>query len=140
MRASPPVLASVSRPKIHRLPGLPQEPRPSRLVNTVLSYGNTVKLAFTVSSVVLVLIFLVLFASRFFPAALTQDIVATASAGTVTASPLEKTIVLRNENQVIIGQMARISSPIAPSSEVSTMSSDVDKRKGRELLSIINQY
>jgi len=52
-----------------------------------------------------------------------------------------KTIVLRNENDVIVGQMARISSPAAPVAEVHSMSaSGVDRRKGRELLSIISQY
>jgi hypothetical protein len=131
---------NTSRPKIHRLPTLPAEPRERRLLATVLNYGDTARLIFTLSSVALAVLLVAIVATRFFPVPLKQNIVASANAEASVLPPSQKTIVLRNENDVIVGQMARISSPSLPSPEVSTMSNDVDKRKGQELLSIIGKY
>jgi hypothetical protein len=136
------VPAGLSRPKIHRPPVVArEEPPPHRLVAAVLSYGNTARFIFTLSSLVLGFVLLALLVSHSFPGALKENIVAKADISPSAGSPPpSETIVLRNENDVIVGQMARIASPVQPGPEISTMSSAVDRRKGQELLSIIGKY
>jgi len=111
----------------------------------VFNYGYTAKFIFTFSSLALMVVFLGLMASRLPTGFLEEKPEAKMGSGALTSAasnvPAGKTIVLKNENDIIVGQMARISSPSAPIADVHSMSaSGVDKRKGRELLSIINQY
>jgi hypothetical protein len=132
-----------SRPKIHRPPVLPPEPQKRRTISALLSYGSSMRVFFTASSAVLGAVLALLLASHFLPVGMiaktppAHPVVADAEAFTQAAS---KIIVLRDEKDVIVGQMARLASPVTPLPEVSTMSSEVDKRKGQELLSIINKY
>jgi hypothetical protein len=124
-----PMFIAASRPKIHRLPALPPVVKPVR--SPVLSRQKMV-----LGGAALTIVALIAISSQFFSDATRSE------AAVKAPSPVadEKTIVLRNENQVIIGQMAHIASPPATAPEVSTASPGVDARKGQELLSIINQY
>ncbi len=144
-------MANVSRPKVHRLPRRAHETRRLQLMAAILSYGNAAKFIFTLSSLVLALVLSVLFLGR--PLALmtsdsakkpvtiadsglfsSADAVASAIS---TASPA-KTIILKGDQGMIIGQMARLSAPALSSGDISAVS-EVDNHREQELLSILNR-
>lgn len=140
---------TVSRPKIHRLPKQKPAPR-HRLAAAVVSYGAAAKLVFTLSSLALALLLVGLIANRFVPPSLfdqeaqSRPVVLTGPAifeasPAAGGTPRQKAIVIKGQKEMIVGQLTKISPSSAPASEV-TARSEVDNRKGRELLSIVNQY
>ncbi len=144
------ILASlpVSLPKVHRLPPRPPETRKHQVTAAVMNYGNMAKVAFTVSSFALVIVLSVLFADQLFPTGgLHQDVVVKTAIAVDPISDAEalgfssaasgKAIVLKEQDGTIVGQMAKII-PSAPPADITT--SEIDNRKGRELLSIVDKH
>lgn len=110
---------SISKPKIHRLPSAKPLRRERSLVHYVLNYRSTTKLFILLSGMMVAVVFSVILASRFIPAGVgvagnqdrsaflsspISDAMASSSPVAVTSS---KTIVLRDHNNAIIGQMAK---------------------------------
>jgi hypothetical protein len=135
--------APVSRPKVHRPPPLAPVTRKHRVASALVDYGTIAKFAFTISSVGLLLTLGVLFAHRFFPSTLREDVVVKTAiavapiADAQADSSQAKTIVLKEKDGAIVGQMTKIV-PSVPPADIAT--SEIDNRKGRELLSIVNKY
>ena len=135
----------VSKPKIHRLPArMPKDRHP--VLTAVLSYGDTAKFIFMMSSLAFITVLSGLLISRFIPAELLhKDIMAqgaatfpspisdAAAAETMHRAP-GKIIVLKEKGDMIIGQMAKIS-PVDMSA-----SAQIDTDKGQALLSIVNRH
>lgn len=137
-------LPAASRPKVHRLPPRAVQSRRHKAMAAVLSYGNAAKLVFTASSVALVL--LALFFSQFSPlksggetVSVRAIAVSDAMASASSAVPQSRSIVLTGQDgNKIVGHMAKLS-PAQQSSTEPAIISEVDKRRGQELLSIVNQ-
>lgn len=109
-----------------------------------MDYGTVAKFAFSFSSVALVIVLSVLFADRMFPtSALHQNVVVKTAIPVDPTSETDildseaKPIILKEKEGTIVGQMAKIV-PAAPATDAGT--SEIDNRKGRELLSIVNKY
>lgn len=119
------------------------------MMATLLNYGHAARFVFTLSSLALAMMLSALFFSDFSPLAALQQEVKNAPAGlqaTVTVSeaiastvlPQDRGIVLTGQDgNRIVGQMVRMS--VQPQSAVAAIISEVDKRRGQELLSIVNR-
>lgn len=136
-----------SRPKVHRLPPKACVSHRQRMMATVLNYSQTARLVFTGSSLALALVLSALFFNEFSPLAAIEREARNASGliGTVTVSEAIASTVLAKEQAIvlpgqdgnkIVGQLVRMSQP---GSGASAIISEVDKRRGQELLSIVNR-
>lgn len=149
MNASAAILSiSPSRPKVHRLPPKPCVSQRQRMTATVLGYVSAARFVFTLSSLALVMLLSALLFSGFFPLpALNQDTPhsATGLIGTVTVSEAIASTIVKDQGIVltgqngnrIVGQMMRMSAQ--PGAGAAAIISEVDKRRGQELLSIVNR-
>lgn len=124
--------ASVSRPKVHRLPPPPSRFSKKRLAAWLLKGGTAL---FAIVAVgVLVSKVDVSVSPMNGPAAVSNAVAA--------PIPMEKqsdTIVLTDQSGTIVGQMAKIPTQHEQITEIKTLS-QVDNRAGRDLLSIISKY
>lgn len=132
--------APVSRPKIHRLPKAKRFRRERQLVHTILN-GSTTKFLVALGGMTAVLVFAVVVAGQVTlgdgqRTAFLSSPVSDAMASTPVA--MSKTIVLKDRNNVIIGQMSK-TPETTPVGDVKSTSM-IDKRRSRDLLSIVNQH
>ena len=144
MNAPAAIAVSLSRPKIHRLPGK-QAAFPS--------YGHTPVLAL---GIILISFagkvgFLNILSSLLSGKSDVAEVVSSAQAATsspdmvlgdatvVTPKDNGKTIVIAGQSGAIVGQLAKIPVPEGQMAEITTRS-EVDNNTGRELLSIVNKY
>lgn len=147
--------ATLSRPKIHRLPNLKPAPKPAPVSHWKAFIDNK-------PLVVCVVLFALYFpvahqinkayapapvpspvpvASLTPPKPLSGDyqgVISEAHASGLPEDP-NKTIVLKGDNQVIVGRMAKIPAQSEQITEIKNIS-NVDNDAGRELLSIISKY
>jgi hypothetical protein len=155
MKSGSMTAASTSKPKIHRFP--PKPPRKSAQTPSVEKKpGKSGWFVLAAATVLLTTItFIVLIGSpgpgrsrqdmreSIVTEPIKADVSPLAIQGAV-ASPLspeeqEKTIVIQEGGDAIVGQMAKLPPTSQSPSEIETISK-VDKQAGRELLSIINKY
>lgn len=103
-----------SKPKVHRLPSVSRRGSERRLMHALLNYGSTTRFVFVLSGLTVAMVFSVLMVSRMIPMSqngaadheFVQASLSDAMASTVPDS-YGKTIVLRDRNNVIIGQMSK---------------------------------
>lgn len=133
-------LPAISRPKVHRLPSRAQRTPRLRLMAEVLSYGNAAKFTFTLASLVLVITLsaLVFGKPMSFATNRAPDLSAASEEASVPVASSQKTILLKDDKGVIIGQIAKMS-PFSPAAgDISTLS-EIDNHREQELLSILNK-
>jgi hypothetical protein len=127
-----------TRPKVHRLPAIakpsqkltfPQGVMTSAVVLIIAGVGLTLSHKSIDESIVKA-------------PAIPAEMQATPRTQEPDATPSRSnssTIVIKDKNEGIVGQMAKIPSPNVQITEIQAVS-NVDKGSGRELLSIVNKY
>ncbi len=139
------VSTSFSRPKVHRLPESTRRPQKKPLVINPFHSSHSRRLMVKIGGMAAAVVFIGVLASYFptdparhLPSSVGEaGMISNAMASVNTEQ--NKTIILKDQNEGTVGQMAKMPDAPVPAGEVSSTSM-VDNRSGRNLLSIINRY
>jgi hypothetical protein len=138
MTSSSATMTLSTRPKIHRLPAMAKPPKKFTLPPGVM----TAAIVLIIAGTGIGLSRQSVEATTAKAAAIPEEVKIAPEIkdpGANSPHTPSSTIVIKDKNEGIVGQMAKIPSPNVQITEIQAVS-NVDKASGRELLSIVNKY